>query len=579
MGFFNRQKEEDYEEEYDEQEFQIALDEAIDLYTNGNFQGALDAFDICKEKAITDDDLYTYYYTKALILIDQSEELRNETDSDNSDCKEIYNFIDSLLEEAFLLLDEAEKYISMLWQKCIILKSKGDCRKYFEQNQGGLRRYLIGALATDDADSKKSFLDDYRTSTEYMKDRFEEYILSDDELMEKYGVSNDEDRKMLRVIVDDNKFTALLFKDRQFIFIGKNIQQISGCFDELGNINWIFTQDYIPSGIVFPLGYPQSNTLYVANPVRTNEYLPFEEASNILFLDKIRELRYLLQSLGATEINFESIRGQAISLSEINQNSTSFNANLKINKGGLNYSGSSNDRYNSIQNNRIALTQSFEPTQKPFCPDNLSWLDTDNEWKTLIKQRLEGNMLSYEQVISSKSVTHISREQMNELQGAFENFMVQIKGTYNGSSSSSFDESLETEWKIYATFKPLDEFTSNIDNGSSSDSDDKSLNTEEKRYKEEIEFCLEDGGNITDTDRKYLERKRIKFGISEDKAKEIEDSLIPSFTEDELEYIDTYKEIVTDGEISPRIRRLLERTRESLNIPPERCKELEHKIN
>lgn len=85
---------------------------------------------------------------------------------------------------------------------------------------------------------------------------------------------------------------------------------------------------------------------------------------------------------------------------------------------------------------------------------------------------------------------------------------------------------------------------------------------------------MEDNGIITEDDRKFLERKRKKFNISEDRAKEIERELIPSLNEDEKEYLETFKEF-SSTTITDRIRRLLERERESLNISKERAEEIE----
>ena len=101
---------------------------------------------------------------------------------------------------------------------------------------------------------------------------------------------------------------------------------------------------------------------------------------------------------------------------------------------------------------------------------------------------------------------------------------------------------------------------------------------EEEKYKEEILFCLEEDGKISDDDRRYLERKRVKFGISVDRASEIEQELLPSYTEEELEYIEIYKEIAGNGEVTPKRRRILDRERESLGISKERCTELERNI-
>ena len=101
------------------------------------------------------------------------------------------------------------------------------------------------------------------------------------------------------------------------------------------------------------------------------------------------------------------------------------------------------------------------------------------------------------------------------------------------------------------------------------------LTPEEEKYKEEILFCLEDNGTITEDDRKYLERKRKKFGITEERAKEIEQLTVPSLNADETEYLEIYKELASSGVLSERARRLLERERESLHISKERAKEIE----
>lgn len=101
------------------------------------------------------------------------------------------------------------------------------------------------------------------------------------------------------------------------------------------------------------------------------------------------------------------------------------------------------------------------------------------------------------------------------------------------------------------------------------------LNPNEERYKEEILFCLEDGGSISDDDRKYLERKRVKFCISLERAAEIEKSCALQLTDSEKEYLETFKEMTDGKEMTERIRRILDRERESLGITKERAGELE----
>ena len=90
-------------------------------------------------------------------------------------------------------------------------------------------------------------------------------------------------------------------------------------------------------------------------------------------------------------------------------------------------------------------------------------------------------------------------------------------------------------------------------------------------------FILEDG-EITDTERRFLERKRIKLGLSEEQAAKVEALCSPSLTDAEKEYIEIYKEIVGEDEITDRKRRMLNREAESLGLSETRVRELESSI-
>lgn len=101
------------------------------------------------------------------------------------------------------------------------------------------------------------------------------------------------------------------------------------------------------------------------------------------------------------------------------------------------------------------------------------------------------------------------------------------------------------------------------------------LSENEGKYKEEILFCLEDNDAITEEDRRYLERKRKKLGITEERAKAIEQSITPSLNDNEKEYLETFKEMRTGSTLTDRARRLLDREREALGISKARSKEIE----
>ncbi len=99
----------------------------------------------------------------------------------------------------------------------------------------------------------------------------------------------------------------------------------------------------------------------------------------------------------------------------------------------------------------------------------------------------------------------------------------------------------------------------------------------EQEYLDEVKACLEDDGQITDKERRLLDRLRKSLGISEKRAKELEAS-VSSLSDDEKEYLEELRACMQDGNISDRERRLLDRLRKSLGISESRAKELEKSL-
>lgn len=63
----------------------------------------------------------------------------------------------------------------------------------------------------------------------------------------------------------------------------------------------------------------------------------------------------------------------------------------------------------------MELVQCYSPIKKPFCPEGMVWYDSDPTWQTLVKQRLNGNILSYVEHVSSIETTTVSSNQLMSL--------------------------------------------------------------------------------------------------------------------------------------------------------------------
>ena len=150
----------------------------------------------------------------------------------------------------------------------------------------------------------------------------------------------------------------------------------------------------------------------------------------------------------------------------------------------------------------------------------------------------------------------------------------------NECFEKQFKESTETQWKVDVKFRSMKDFEDQMiditENEEVEPVNQIEWSKEEQDYAEEVKFCLEDDGIIDDSERRLLERKRIKLGISEDRAAEIENSLSqPQLTEDELEYLEAVKDETADGSIPESSRKLLDRLSKRMGISEERAKEIE----
>lgn len=367
------------------------------------------------------------------------------------------------------------------------------------------------------------------------------------------------------------------YSKRKHVFLGQNIQKIGGTYqwiDDERVIDWIFTLDQLPSDMVFPLGRPKPG-LYMAHPVLTDHYYPMEIAEEKLFMEKVIEFCWLVQCLGATEVSFHSDKG--LSVSQGMESSRTIKADVGVKKAGVGgeYGNTQSSDEDNVIGQKVELIQRFAPQHQAYCPSNLVWLDSDPQWKMLVKQRLEGGIMEYNYKISSSETCQMSSNETNAVKANFEYMMVKVNGSYDSSTDRTFSNSEETEWSIHVEFASLEELAEHKTSRRNDDESHKKLKDFEQEYLDMVKECMEDG-EIGMRERKLLDKIRVKNGISEGRAKELEATLsAPQLTDDEKEYLEAFKDACEDGVVSDKQRRLLEKLRVMYGISEERARQLE----
>ncbi|WP_061869396.1 hypothetical protein [Prevotella intermedia] len=327
--------------------------------------------------------------------------------------------------------------------------------------------------------------------------------------------------------------------------------------------------------INFPMGHPIANQLYVGHPLIPAKYIPFENYQLELVEDRIREFCMLVQSLGATEISIECL------------NSASANQNNKMhqkNSGGTNTlaaDGKANQQLDRSRNmidelsRSVSLHQTFEPHTKPSIPQSMVWYYNEPSWQRLVSQRLDGGLTSHEERIETKKSQMVESRELSAIKAEIESLYVDMDIAMDKTEESKFAQQENAVLSIKVKFAPIRQLNGNAPIITTQITSSNINTPEEDEYLAELNNILSDG-EISPRERRLLEKIRVKFGISEQRASELEESLtILRLSEEEQEYLNEYKEIIVDGEVSEKERRLLDKILKLNGISQERAREIE----
>lgn len=304
---------------------------------------------------------------------------------------------------------------------------------------------------------------------------------------------------------------------------------------------------------------------------------------DLLWVNNDAELQNLVkQRLEGGMLNFtkrvSSSETSCISQNKINEIKVSFKS-LILNVNS-NYSASSDKTFSSTNETEWELNVEFKPIEKFSEKADRKYTPTDSD--LILPMNSCGPVKNLGIVFWGNLMNDISvgdKVLVGE-KNVFKEFKVKgiLKSFKNVNSAKSGDkvavlldgigyDDIEITKGIY--------LCKNNEKQAVSSSSSNKLSSVEEQYKEEVMFCLEEG-QITDSDRTFLERKRVKFGISKERAREIESLCQPQLTESEEEYFETYLELTEKGPLTDRGRRLLEREREMLGISKERARQIEN---
>ena len=370
----------------------------------------------------------------------------------------------------------------------------------------------------------------------------------------------------------DNYTLRVPYKERKYIMLVED-SKIKNC--AVSGIT-IFNSSNVPSCINFYDNMPLNNELYVGHPYNPSVYIPYNQAEDILFQDKIQEFCYILQQLGAEEITITSLKGRKINKTNNKKEELEVAANAGIFANAfLNICSSTSNLMDRTSHEQYDVKYVYDPIDMPEMPSETIWYQNQPKWQQLVQSRIDGNTLEYTECISSKLTFFTSSSEKEDIKAKLKVLMANIEGRSYEEEEKQLREEIETIWRVSVKFrsKNLLQEKSQSRNTISS-----TLTYKEKEFLNEVRFCIEDDGIIDNSEQIYLNKTREKLGLTEERAKEFQESLLkPQFTENEKEYINALSELMIDGQIPESAQRIVERFRNLYEIDEQRANEIEKK--
>lgn len=371
----------------------------------------------------------------------------------------------------------------------------------------------------------------------------------------------------------DNYVLKVPYKERKYIMLVED-SKIKNC--AISGIT-IFNSSNVPNCINFYDNMPLNNELYVGHPYNPSVYIPYNQAEDILFQDKIQEFCYILQQLGAEEITITSLKGRKINETNNKKEELEVAANAgRFGNASLNIDSSTSNLMDRTSHEQYDVKYVYDPIDMPKVPSETIWYQNQPKWQRLAQSRIDGNTLEYTECISSKLIFFTSSSEKEDIKAKLKVLMANIEGRSYEEEEKQLREETETIWRVSVKFrsKNLLQEKSQSRNTISS-----TLTYKEKEFLNEVRFCIEDDGIIDNSEQIFLNKTREKLGLTEERAKELQESLLkPQFTENEKEYINALSELMIDGQIPESAQRIVERFRNLYEIDEQRTNEIEKRL-
>lgn len=319
-----------------------------------------------------------------------------------------------------------------------------------------------------------------------------------------------------------NAFVNLHPSRRKFICFTDKVQA-------MGNNILVLPLGKVPQGLIFPDGLPKKNVIYELHPFKPNHYVSLENFDYDMFHDKISEFKWILENLGARKIKLSIENGHTQNEYSKNKMGLSGEVGIKgVSGAGTFNRDSSAEKYQELRTSFDENNEFLPGIEPPHLPnmEKLIWYPHSEDWQKKVESRLSGRANAFEIAFSSHTTFSLSDQMATALEAEMKYLMSHGKVGVNIEKEYRINRTESQVWRISVEFYPLSVYQRKDTNTADVTISPIGLTPEEQNYLDTYKECLSDG-TISSRERKLLDRISVQSGLSSSRVAELEAMVTP----------------------------------------------------
>ena len=273
--------------------------------------------------------------------------------------------------------------------------------------------------------------------------------------------------------------------------------------------------------LVFEMGHPRNNTLYIQNPLQTNVYIDAESFHASMLERKYNELIRILTALGATRISCIVENSESKEESGYNKYSVDGSSSYKVVKGSGHFSSDTSSSKITNLYKRLSVERILTPSKTIELPNDLVFYPFEQRWQDIAKLAKEGRLKKEVVDLTYRTDYAITGKYLRDIGGKIETLIAGAEVTYSEEFEHELKELQSIVWHYEVEFGDMEsatpcEISEQIpqplltgDTNSESDRAKQILSKRIKRY------AQSNNGLINQEQRADLESFAQKYGIDE----------------------------------------------------------------